>query len=164
MLLFLFQFIAIIDVIVIIVVYWVYCYYWCYCNYWTYLFIQVGWIRLVHESYMSSTTGTRFSTSYQFRVSSVNCLLYQLATQGQFHTTCAATFPGRPATAGRVPAMDAGCGLSTRGHWDGPVIYNEAGRAVWASVVPRGERFHVNTLKHHVWGTLLPALMDLCQF
>ena len=93
-------------------------------------FIWVGWIRLVHESYMSWTTGTRFSMSFQFRVSSVNCLLYQWATLGQFHTTCAATFPGRPGTAGRVPAMDAGCGLSTRGHWDGLVICNEAGRAV----------------------------------
>ena len=117
-----------------------------------------------HESYMSWTTGTRFSMSFQFRVSSVNCLLYQWATLGQFHTTCATTFPGRPATAGRVPAMDAVCGLSTRGHWDGPVICNEAGRAVRASVVPRGERFHVNTLEDHVWGTLLPALNDPCRF
>ena len=98
-------------------------------------------MQLVHESYMSWTTRTRFSMSFQFRVSSVNCLLYQWATLGQFHTTCATTFPGRPATAGRVPAMDAVCGLSTRGHWDGPVICNEgwAGglsvcRATWRKV------------------------------
>ena len=39
-------------------------------------------------------------------------------------------FSWAPGTAGRVPAMDAGCGLSTRGHWDGLVICNEAGRAV----------------------------------
>ena len=90
-------------------------------------------MQLVHESYMSWTTGTRFSMSYQFKVSSVNCLLYQWETLGQFHTTCAATFPGRPATAGRVPAMDAICGLSTRGHWDGPVICNEwKGRGLMA--------------------------------
>ena len=107
--------IAIIDIIVIIELIY---------------FIQVGWMRLVHESYMSWTTGTRFSMSYQFRVSSVNCLLYQWATQGPFHTICATTFPGRQGTAGRVPAMDAGCGLSTRGHWDCLVICNEAGRAV----------------------------------
>ena len=37
-------------------------------------------------------------------------------------------FPAHPATAGRVPAMDAGCGLSTRGYWDGPVICNELKR------------------------------------
>ena len=30
-----------------------------------------------------------------------------------------------PATAGRVPATDAGCGLSTRGHWGGPAICTE---------------------------------------
>ena len=58
------------------------------------------------------------------------------------------SFPGRLATAGRVPAMDAGCGLSTRGHWDGPVICNEAGQAVRASVVRHG--FHVIPPMHHV--------------
>ena len=42
---------------------------------------------------------------------------------------------------GSRPAMDAGCGLSTRGHWDGPVICNEAGQAVRASVARHG--FHV---------------------
>ncbi len=56
--------------------------------------------------------------------------------------------------------MDAGCGLSTRGHWYGPVICNEAGQAVPASVAPHGERSHVNTQKHHVGGTLLLALND----
>jgi hypothetical protein len=35
--------------------------------------------------------------------------------------------------------MDARCGLSTRGHWDGPMICNEAGgwsvcRATWRKV------------------------------
>ncbi len=56
--------------------------------------------------------------------------------------------------------MDAGCGLSASGHWDGPVICNEAGQAVPVSVVPHGERFHVNTQKHHVGCTLLLALTD----
>ncbi len=60
--------------------------------------------------------------------------------------------------------MDVGCGLSTRGNWDGPVICNEAGQAVRASVVPHGERFHVNTPKHHVWGTRLLPLIDPRQF
>ena len=32
------------------------------------------------------------------------------------------------------------CGLSIRGHWDGPVICNGAGRAFRASVVRDGER------------------------
>ncbi len=88
---------------------------------------------------MSLTTGNQFCTSYWFRISLENYLLYQQATRGQFHTTWATTFPGRPATAGRVPAMNAGCGLSARGHWDGPVICNEAGgwsvcRATWRKV------------------------------
>ncbi len=39
-----------------------------------------------------------------------------LVTREQSHTTCATTFRGRLATAGRVPAMDAVCGLSIRGH------------------------------------------------
>ncbi len=32
------------------------------------------------------------------------------------------SFRARPAIASRVPAMVAGCGLSTRGHWDRPQI------------------------------------------
>ncbi len=69
-------------------------------------------------------------------------------------------FSGCLVTAGRVPAMDALCGLSIRGHSVGPVICNEAGMAVCASVVPHGERFHVNAApKHHFRGTLLSTLM-----
>ena len=45
--------------------------------------------------------------------------------------------------------MDAGCGLSTRGHWDGPVICNEAGQAVRASVVRHG--FHVIPPMGSMW-------------
>ena len=83
-------------------------------------------------------------------------------TQEQFRTACAIISRERPATAGRDLGTDAGCGLSTRGHWDGPVICNEAGQAVRASVVRHG--FHVNMLEDHVWGTLLPALNDPCLF
>ena len=38
-------------------------------------------------------------------------------TPEPFHTACAISFRERPATAERVPGTDAGCGLSTRGHW-----------------------------------------------
>ncbi len=93
--------IVIIDVLVIV-------------DYWTY-WLYLGWIRLVLKSFMSLTTRNRFCTSYRFSLSLENCLLYQQATRGQFHTTCATTFSGRQATAGRVPATDAGYGLSTRG-------------------------------------------------
>jgi len=60
---------------------------------------------------------------------------------GPFHTTCATSFQARPATAGRVPAMGAGCGLSTRGHWDGSVKCNEMG--ICASVVQHGKRIAI---------------------
>ncbi len=46
-------------------------------------------------------------------------------TPGPFRTTCATSFRAHQATVGRVPATDAGCGLSTRGHWDGPAICKE---------------------------------------
>ncbi len=47
------------------------------------------------------------------------------------------------ATASRVPAMDARCGLSTCGHWDGPVICNEMGKGICVSVVQHGKRIKV---------------------
>jgi hypothetical protein len=51
-----------------------------------FVIIQDGWNQLALELYMSSTTRTRFCTPYQYRASWENCLLYPLATQGQFHT------------------------------------------------------------------------------
>jgi hypothetical protein len=53
------------------------------------------------------------------------CQLCPSATVTRGRST---SFRARPATGSRVPAMDARCGLSTRGHWDGPVICNEMGR------------------------------------
>ena len=41
-------------------------------------------------------------------------------------TACATPFRALPATGGRAQAMDAGCGSSTRGHWDGPVTCNKS--------------------------------------
>jgi hypothetical protein len=73
-------------------------------------------------------------------------------------------FPECLVTTGRVPAMDVVCGLSNRGHWVGPVICNEAGRAVCASDVPHGDKLRVNSApKHHFWGTLLSTLMGQGQ-
>jgi hypothetical protein len=47
-----------------------------------------------------------------------------------------------------VPAMDARCGMSTRGHWDSPVIYNEMGRwqGIRASVEQHDKRIEVITI------------------
>jgi hypothetical protein len=39
---------------------------------------------------------------------------------------CETPFRALPATAGRAQAMDAECGSSTRGHWDGPVTCNKS--------------------------------------
>ena len=56
-----------------------------------------------------------------FRVSWANFLWYLSVTLELFRTACATPFRALPATAGRAQAMDAECGSSTRGHWDGPV-------------------------------------------
>jgi len=49
-----------------------------------------------------------------------------LATLELFPTACATPLRALLTTAGRVQAMDAGCGSSTRGHWDGPVTCNKS--------------------------------------
>jgi hypothetical protein len=60
--------------------------------------------------------------------------------------TSTKAFPAHPATASRDRALAAVCGLSTRGHWDGLwVLCNE--RSGVQSVMPHGERPHVNTLQ-----------------
>ncbi len=85
---------------------------------------------------MSSTTGNRFCMSYWFRVSLENCLLYQQVTLRQFHITAQSLSRGtrRPMAGFWMPDV-----VSTRGHWDGPMICNEAGgwsvcRATWRKV------------------------------
>ena len=87
---------------------------------------QDGWNLLVPGSYTSSTTRIQFSTSSPLKVSLENCRWFLSVTPEQFSTAYAITFQMRLATAGRVPGTDAGCGLSTRGHWDGPAICNES--------------------------------------
>ncbi len=101
-----------------------------------------------------------------FKVFLENLQLHLLEIPEPFHTTCATSFQAHPATAGLVPATDAGCGLSTQasGHWDGPVLN---GRGVEGAVplcdisVQHGERFHVNTIIHHVLGLLLSDIYVL---
>ena len=87
--------------------------------------LQVGWSRSVLGLCTSSTRRNLFSSSSPSKVSWENFLLCLLVTLEPFLTTCETSFREHQATAGRVPATDAGCGLSTRGHWDGPVICNE---------------------------------------
>jgi hypothetical protein len=54
-----------------------------------------------------------------------NSLLCQLVAQERFSTNCTTCFQAHLATVSRVLEMDAGCGLSTRGQWRGPVTCNE---------------------------------------
>ncbi len=88
--------------------------------------LQNGWSRPALGLHTSMTTGNPFSTNPS-RVSWENFLWSPSATPEQFHTTCSISFRALlpVATAGREQAMDAGCGLSTPGHWDGPWIRNE---------------------------------------
>ena len=105
--------------------------YYCNYSYYTNYLFQVGWNLWALEFYMSLITGNLFCMSSPFKAFWENLRLCLLETQEPFHTTRATvtSFQEHLATSGRVPATDAGCGLSTRGsnsgHWDGPVICNE---------------------------------------
>jgi hypothetical protein len=57
-----------------------------------------------------------------------NFLVCLLVTLELFRTACAIPFLALQVIAGRAQAMVAGCGSSTRGHWDGPVTYNKSHR------------------------------------
>ena len=76
--------------------------------------------------------------SSPLRISWENFLLSQSVTLEQFRTTCATPFQAHPVTASRVLAMDAGCDLSTRGLWGGPMICNE-----WDRDKPLGDSGHL---------------------
>jgi hypothetical protein len=102
-------------------------------------YLQAGWNLSAHVSYTSLTTRNLSCTSFPFRVSSASFLWFPSETPALSRTTCATHFLALPATADRVLAMDAGCGSSTRGLWDGPGTCNESLRvaareAAWRKV------------------------------
>ena len=88
-------------------------------------FRQDGWSRLDPRLYTSLTIENQSCMSSLLSISWENFLLCQLGTQARFSTICAICFQAHLATAGRVLAMDAGCGSSIRGRWRGPVTCNE---------------------------------------
>jgi hypothetical protein len=95
------------------------------------------------------TKESLFFMSFQSRISWGN-LWFQSVTQEQFRTTFATSFQAHPATAGRVLAMDARCGLSTLGPWASPVICNEGkGSTQHHASMGRGS-ISVNTLRFNV--------------
>ena len=102
--------------------------------------------------YTSLTTKSRSCTSFPFRVSWANFPWCLLVTPVLSRTKCATPFRALPATAGRAQAMDAGCGSSTRGHWDGPVTCNKA-HGIAARKV--GDGFRV---MGSVWNNASPCL------
>ena len=89
-------------------------------------FLQDGWSLWDLVWYTSLTTRNLSCTSFLFRVSWANFLWCLWVTPILSRTTCATPFRALPATGGRAQAMDAGCGSSTRGHWDGPVTCNKS--------------------------------------
>jgi hypothetical protein len=88
------------------------------------LFSQDGSIRLDPRFYTSLTIENPYCMPSLLSISWENFLLCLLGTQARFRTTCTTCFQAHLATAGRVLAMDAGCGSSTRGQWRGPVTCN----------------------------------------
>ena len=88
-------------------------------------FRQDGWSRFDPRLYTSLTIENQPNMSSLLSISWENFVLCQLGTQARFRTICATCFQSHLATAGRVLVMDAGCGLSIRGQWRGPVICNE---------------------------------------
>ncbi len=159
--------IIVIIAFVLFVIY--YCNYWCYChydNYWTY-WMYLCWLNAI-GSWILYELDYRNPVLYVILIQSIlgklPVVTVQVGDTGTIPHHLRNHFPGAPGDS--RPDSGDGCriGLWTHGHWDGPVICNEAGRTVQASVVrPHGERLHVNSPKHHVWGTLLLALIDLRQ-
>ena len=134
-----------------------------------YFYLQAGWNLSAHVFYTSLTTRNLSGTSFPFRVSSASFLWFPSVIPALSRTTCATHFLALPATADRVLAMDAGCGSSTRGLWDGPGTCNDSIRvaareAAWRKVPSeklRGEKLNVDALHRHVWAVLSSNLAVL---
>ncbi len=87
--------------------------------------LWAGWIQSALGWYTSLTTRNLSCTSFPFRVSSASFLWFPSVTPALSRTTCATHFLALPVTADRVLAMDARCGSSSRGLWDGRGTCNE---------------------------------------
>ena len=88
--------------------------------------VKDGWNLLALGWFMSLTTRSLSCMSFPFRVYSANFLWFPLVRRAPSRTTCATHFLALQATAGWVLAMDARCGSSTRGLWDGRGTCNES--------------------------------------
>ncbi len=142
-----------------------YCNYVQYCTYCHYyfLFIVLGWVNSV---------GSRIVYELDYRkpvlyVLPIPNILVKLPVvpvgdTGTILHHLLNVFPGplHPVTASRILEMVAGCGLSARGRWDGPVICNElggCGRVVMLQVASwrKVPCEHANI---HVWSMMPSAI------
>ncbi len=104
-------------------------YYSYYCNYcWLLCCRTVGvcWILSGIRAWLQEICHVCRSLSKYPGQSPANFLWYLSVKLELFESTCTTPFLALLATAGQVLAMDAGCGSSTRGHWDGPVTCNKS--------------------------------------
>ena len=100
--------------------------------------------------------------SFPFKVSWANFLWCLSGTLELFPTACATPLRALLATAGRVQAMDAGCGSSTRGHWDGPVTCNKShGIAARKAAGRKAPCEHDTVAMFGPWYHLLWLLSDI---
>ncbi len=120
--------IAIIHIMHIIISMCYYYNYACYCNYAHYcMFCCKGWLESIGSRVVYELDYKK-PILYVIPIQSILCnfLWFPLVTPAPSRTTCATHFLALPATAGWVLAMDARCGTSTRGLWDGRGTCNES--------------------------------------
>ncbi len=100
----------------------------CYCNYAHYcMFFCKGWLESI-GSQVACELDYKKPILYVIPIQSILGKLswFPWVTLAPSRTTCATHFLALPATAGWVLAMDARCGSSTRGLWDGSRTCNES--------------------------------------
>ncbi len=109
-----------------------YSYYMCYTYYvyYIYNFVSAGWLKSI-GSQIVYELDHRKTVLYVIPVEHIlgKLPLVPVGDTGTIPHHLRNLFPGAPgvglATAGRVLAMDAGCGSSSCGQWRGPVTCNE---------------------------------------
>jgi hypothetical protein len=116
-----------IHIVHIIIIVCYYDYYICYCNCAHYcMFCFIRWLESV-GSWVVYELDYKKPILYVIPIQSILGKLPVVPmTPAPSRTTCATHFLALPATADRVLAMDARCGSSTRGLWDGRGTCNES--------------------------------------
>ncbi len=87
----------------------------------------IGWFSNFIRAWLQETGSVRH-TYTEYPGETASCTRWRHGDNSTPAQPLKPSFRALPATAEQVQAMDARCGLSARGHWDGPVICNETGR------------------------------------